>query len=248
MLSYPPRSAAPGARSDAREGAGGGPRLAEHFSRCFVFAMQLREAPFLGDPDELRRRAVDLIDRCARAARRAGAVLEDVRDVEFAIVALIDEAVLSSKWEGKERWAAAPLQLERYERFDAGEVFFDRLEELRRRRDASEVVEVYYLCLALGFRGRYQFVPQEELRKLIEDVQSELLGHRNRDGVPLSPRGRPRAFAQGSAVRARSTWPLALGAVLLAIALYAFARFSVGSAASDAATRIEQVAPAGAGL
>ena len=249
MLSYPPRSAAPGARPDDRAPrAGAGPRLAEHFSRCLVFAMQLREAPFLGDPDELRRRAVDLIERSARAARRDGAVLEDVRDAEFAIVALIDEAVLSSNWEGKERWAAAPLQLERYERFDAGEVFFDKLETLRRRSDAAQVVEVYYLCLALGFRGRYQFLPQEELRSLIEDVQAELLGRRERDGVPLSPHGRPRAFAQASGIRARSAWPIILGALLLAVLLYAWARLALGGAAGDAAAQVERAAPAAAAV
>jgi type VI secretion system protein ImpK len=207
--------------------------------------MQLREAPFLGDPDELRRRAVDIIEKAGRAARRTGATLEDVRDAEFAIVALVDEAVLSSKWEGKERWAAAPLQLERYERFDAGEVFFDKLEELRRRHDAVEVLEVYYLCLAIGFRGRYQFLPQDELRVLIEDVQRELLGGREREGVPLSPNGRPRTFARDSGTRARTAWPVILGAVVLALLLFGWARFSLGSAAGDANTAIEREAPSG---
>jgi type VI secretion system protein ImpK len=210
--------------------------------------MQLREAPFLGDPDELRRRAVDLIDRAARSARREGAILEDVRDAEFAIVALIDEAVLSSSWEGKERWAAAPLQLERYERFDAGEVFFDKLEELRRRPDGKEVLEVYYLCLAIGFRGRYQFVPQEELRNLMEDVQAELLGHRQREDVPLSPRGRPKAFAQGAAVRARASWPMIVGAVALAVLLFIGARFALGGAAGDAAQVVERQSTTTAGF
>jgi type VI secretion system protein ImpK len=220
--------------------------LAEHFSRCFVFAMQLREAPFLGDPDELRRRALDVIERASRAARRDGATLEDVRDAEFAVVALIDEAVLSSKWEGKERWAAAPLQLERYERFDAGEVFFDKLEELRRRVESRGVLEVFYLCLATGFRGKYQFLPQDELRTLIEDVQAELLGHRDREGVPLSPNGRPRTFARPTGARSRGAWPIIVGAVVLAAILYAWARFSLGGAAADAAQAAERDTPVAA--
>jgi type VI secretion system protein ImpK len=207
--------------------------------------MQLREAPFLGDPDELRRRALDVIERAARSARRAGATLEDVRDAEFALVALIDEAVLSSKWEGKERWAAAPLQLERYERFDAGEVFFDKLDQLRRRPEAVGVLEVYYLCLAVGFRGKYQFLPQDELRTLIEDVQYELLGSRDRDGVPLSPNGRPKTFARAGGARERSAWPFILGAVLLSLILYGWARVSLGGSAGRVATTIEREAPAG---
>ncbi|HLA63191.1 MAG TPA: DotU family type IV/VI secretion system protein, partial [Rhodothermales bacterium] len=196
-------------------------------------------ADHLGNPDELRRRAVEQIEAGSRAARRNGGVLEDVRDAEFALVALIDEAVMSSQWEGREQWAARPLQLERYERFDAGEVFFERLDALRGRPDGAEVLEVYFLCLTLGFKGRYQFASPEELRRLIEEVQSELLGRRD-ELPPLAPHGLPRSTAEAEGFSERKSWPLVVGALVLVLLLYVGARLFVGAAASDARATVAQ--------
>ncbi len=243
MLSYPPRPAPSGGGRPPglarRDGRGSRPRLADDFARCFVFAMQLRDATHFGNPDELRRRAVDLIDASARTARRSGAVLEDVRDAEFAVVALIDEAVLSSQWDGRDRWAAQPLQLERYERFDAGEVFFEKLDAIRGRSDGAEVLEVFFLCLSLGFKGRYQFAAPDELRRLIEDVQAELLGRRE-ELPPLSPHGLPRSTAQAEGFAERKTWPFVVGAAVLLVLLFVGARLWVGAAAEDARATVAQ--------
>lgn len=78
---------------------------------------------------------------------------EDYDQARFAICAWIDEAILSSNWQGKGRWQADPLQRVYYQTADAGEEFYQRLNKLGLQQ--GDVREVYYLCLAIGFRGRY---------------------------------------------------------------------------------------------
>ncbi len=78
---------------------------------------------------------------------------EDYDQARFAICAWVDEAFLSSSWNQKNQWQREQLQRLYYQTTDAGEEFFERLNTLGLHQ--RDVREVYYLCLALGFMGRY---------------------------------------------------------------------------------------------
>ncbi len=78
---------------------------------------------------------------------------EDYDMARFAIFAWIDEAILSSAWNEKHRWQSEQLQRFYYQTTDAGEIFFDRLNTIGPHQ--RDVREVYYLCLAMGFSGRF---------------------------------------------------------------------------------------------
>ena len=130
-------------------------RLADVYAPCFSLALQLRATNEYGDAEVLRRRIKHLLETTRHEAKRTGLAPEDVREAEFALVAFLDETLLSSEWSQKDRWLARPLQLELYDRYDAGEAFFDRLDGLRANPGLhAEVLEVYYLCMALGFKGK----------------------------------------------------------------------------------------------
>jgi type VI secretion system protein ImpK len=76
----------------------------------------------------------------------------------FAIVAFLDESVLKAQNPGFADWAQRPLQEEMFGHNRAGEVFFDHLQSLLIRQDSPETadcLEVYCLCMLLGFKGRY---------------------------------------------------------------------------------------------
>ena len=60
-----------------------------------------------------------------------------------------------------------PLQQQRYGHDIAGEVFFQNLQKILTRSETYELadlLEVYYLCLLLGFAGRYSIGGRGELR------------------------------------------------------------------------------------
>lgn len=78
---------------------------------------------------------------------------DDYDSGRFAVCAWVDEAILGSQWTYKNQWQAEQLQRIYYQTTDAGEIFFDRLNELGPHQ--RDVREVYYLCLAMGLSGRY---------------------------------------------------------------------------------------------
>ena len=65
-----------------------------------------------------------MIDRFERQARSAGIDNEKITKAKFAIVAFLDETIISSSWNQKEAWLSDPLQIKLFDTFNAGEEFF----------------------------------------------------------------------------------------------------------------------------
>ncbi len=76
----------------------------------------------------------------------------------FAMVSFLDESVLKMQNPAFSDWARRPLQEEMFGHNRAGEIFFDHLHTVLVRQDSPETadcLEVYCLCMLLGFRGKY---------------------------------------------------------------------------------------------
>src|SRR5512133_2449638 len=131
--------------------------LAELSSECLMLIQQLRLAKNVEDPGRLRAKTMDVLARFEREAKDSGFDAETTRNAEFALAAFLDEAVTALPFAEKDIWIANPIQSEMFGLNYAGEEIFRRLEELRRRpNEHLQVLEVYYLCLVLGFKGKYQ--------------------------------------------------------------------------------------------
>ena len=90
----------------------------------------------------------------SEACFKQGRFSQDDYDLaRFAVCAWVDEAMLNSGWHEKDQWQREQLQRIYYHIANAGEAFFSRLNALGPHQ--RDVREVYYLCLALGFMGRY---------------------------------------------------------------------------------------------
>lgn len=74
-------------------------------------------------------------------------------DARFALCSWIDETVMNSPWQHRAAWQRTLLQSEYYNTVNAGAEFYDRLNQLH--PEQNDVREIYYLCLGLGFTGRY---------------------------------------------------------------------------------------------
>jgi len=217
-------------------------RLAEIYAPCFTLILQLRATNEFGDPEVLRRRIKDLLDRSEREAMRGGVPSGDLRTAKFALVAFLDETILLSDWNKKEYWAAKPLQLEFYDRYDAGEEFFVKLDDLLAQPAAHpEVLEVYYLCMTLGFKGRYQLHDQERLRILIEDAFAALRQVPGMDMGTLSPHGKPRDQVAAEVRSKVPAWVIAAFALGLALLVYIGMTLYMNSTAGSTADTINEV-------
>ncbi|GJM44549.1 MAG: hypothetical protein DHS20C21_13910 [Gemmatimonadota bacterium] len=170
-------------------------------SSLFSLTLSLRASSGYGSEPELRAKIGEYLDRIDQQGQRVGIPREDLEAAKFPLVAFIDETILNSNWEGRELWRERPLQLDRYGETVAGERFFERLDKLRAQGSAkAELMEIYYLCLALGFEGKYKILGKDKLRALVEDVRRDLGYSRPLSGKePISPHGRRKETSRSSA-------------------------------------------------
>jgi type IV/VI secretion system ImpK/VasF family protein len=140
--------------------------LRELFSKVFAYVLLFGEANREGQPqrsyEEVRDDITGLLEQAKAASGRQKLSDRDYEDACFAVVAWVDETIVKSSWQHRNRWDASPLQLEYFQTRNAGESLFERLEKLGLER--KEVREVYYHCLGLGFSGQYFVGLEDELR------------------------------------------------------------------------------------
>jgi type VI secretion system protein ImpK len=106
------------------------------------------EQPIAQD-ERLRVRA--LIEQ---AEARVGAA-EEWRLAKYALVSWIDEMLVEAPWEGRDWWSNNVLEVELFSTRQCYDQFYVRAKEASTlpQRDA---LEVYYICVVLGFRGLYR--------------------------------------------------------------------------------------------
>ena len=128
---------------------------------------------------------------------------DDYDLARFAVVAWVDETLLSSPWQDKDRWQKESLQRLYYQTADAGEIFFDRLNSIGLHQ--RDVREVYYLCLAMGFKGRYIHEGDDYLLDQLKTSNLKLLTGTS-VGIPSLEKGNffPEAFPVESEASAPS--------------------------------------------
>jgi type VI secretion system protein ImpK len=138
-----------------------------------MFLVRNRAAP--GDADSFRTRVKEFLDDFERNAKRADVPTEDIFAAKYAFCAAMDEHILSSRLSIRDSWERQPLQLAFFGDQLAGERFFERLETLRAEgAPRLQSLEVYHLCLLLGFRGKYLLESPEKLGYLVGRLGDEI--------------------------------------------------------------------------
>lgn len=112
-----------------------------------------------GGAREILTQLKDLLNRqsleCQQQGGFSGTYYEDAK---FVMAALADEIFLKMDWDGRTFWEDNLLESQLFGTHDAGDLFFDRLDELLKTRDAlqRDTAQIYLMALGLGFEGRYK--------------------------------------------------------------------------------------------
>lgn len=164
--------------------------LALGFQEVFTAVVRLRyNRQAVSDAETFRAQMRQALRVAEQEARSRGCSAEDVKQVIFAVVAFLDESVLTSRNPVFVNWPRLPLQAELFGNQLGGEIFFQELQKTLNRSDSQEtadLLEVYYLCLLLGFKGRY--AAGGDLRSVMGATQEKIRRIRGSLGA-LSPRG-----------------------------------------------------------
>jgi len=90
-------------------------------------------------------------------AKNAGVAESNVLIARYMICAAMDEFVLDTPWGANSNWSQNSLLSTFHQDSAGGQKFFDIIDKLLREPDGQwELLELAYLCLALGFLGKYR--------------------------------------------------------------------------------------------
>lgn len=170
------------------------------------------------------RNFLDTFSTEARALRIAA---DDIEDAKYAFCAALDETILASSFPLRDSWERRPLQLLLFGDQLAGEHFFDKLEQLRLKgSERLQALQVFHMCLLLGFRGRYALDGADRLSYLAARLGDEI-AHLRGKGKGFAPRA---ARPDNVAHKLHSNTPYWIAAAvftLAAIVSFAAMRFAL---------------------
>jgi type VI secretion system protein ImpK len=167
----PGRAPLPGAVRDF-SAAGLNPLL-QAASPLLILMGRLRTSLSNADIAGLRRQALEQVREFEERARAGGVANETVLAARYALCAALDEAVLSTPWGGQSEWGGQTLLVTLHRETWGGEKFFDMLERISGDPARHiDLMELQYICLALGFAGKYAVADRGSAR--LADIQSDL--------------------------------------------------------------------------
>jgi len=229
---------APAARAtDARLGLN---PLVAAATPLLALMARLRDTPRGPDPAALRERAIEALGRFGVEARASGVAAELVRPAHYALCASLDDIVLATPWGQQGAWSTGSLVSTFHQEVQSGERFFDTLAKLRETPStALPALELMYLCLSLGFQGRYRLAPRgaSELDRLREDLYASIARQRPAAELELSPHWRGVAAPYRPARAAVPIWVLACAALAIVGGAYLLLAARVNPSGDDVLAR-----------
>ncbi|WP_295994311.1 DotU family type IV/VI secretion system protein [Rugamonas sp.] len=164
-----------GQRRAPQPGAGRTPSLIDLLHDGFFLLFLLKNGATPPTEDTLMDRVTVLLADFDGEARKLRLPGDDIAAAKYAYCAALDEIVLGSGLPMRDSWERRPLQLAMLGDQLAGENFFERLEELRSKGGARLLaLQVFHLCLLLGYRGRHAFDASEKLNYLSARLGDEI--------------------------------------------------------------------------
>ncbi|NVZ50494.1 DotU family type IV/VI secretion system protein [Pseudomonas sp. B6002] len=184
------------------------------------------------------------IARFETRAAHEGVESSQVKYARYVLCSVLDEAVVTTTWGNHSDWSKVSLLSRFHNETFGGEKFFQVLDRLS--RDPVKhlaMLELMYLCLALGFEGKYRVMTRgTEQLEAVRDALYRQIKHVR--GDPPLLRLPPSA---GKARRRR--WPLvsatgfAVLGVFMVLALYSVLTWVLGQQRADVLQRYQSSAP-----
>ncbi|MDY6943388.1 MAG: type IVB secretion system protein IcmH/DotU [Pseudomonadota bacterium] len=190
--------------------------------------IQLRDNAAVPDPMQLRGQLVDEIKQFETEARRSVDNPAVISAARYSLCSVIDEMVLKTSWGGSSAWSSQSLLSTFHNETWGGEKFFQILDRLLAEPERNtELLELMFLCLGLGFEGKYGIM--DNGRALLDDLEERVFRaiQRNRGDFEreLSPHWQGAKIATRTLGRSVPPWVVA--AVTSALLLVIFVTFAV---------------------
>lgn len=153
--------------------------------------VRLKHSPEGEDFQTLHARLTGAIKLFEHRALHDGCESSQVMAARYVLCTVLDEAVVTTPWGNESEWSQMSLLSNFHNETFGGEKFFQLLERLSRNPVKHlPMLELLYLCLSLGFEGKYRVLPRgmleleavrdslyRQIRQMRGDVPRELSPH-----------------------------------------------------------------------
>ena len=212
--------------------------LVEAANPILAAVPQIRHALRHPDPAGLRARLKEQVDGFERSAIAAGIPDDQMQAARFALCALLDDSAAATPW-GRE-WASLVAEIEGQD--DSGEQFFVRLDEmLAAPENSAELLEFFYVCLALGFEGKYRSGDRQGLVQTRTKVYEFIEQRQGKRSTELSARWRGAQIRAKRVPGALAIWGAASACALILAGLYFGYSVMLGSQSDPVARELARL-------
>ncbi len=208
-----------------------------------IFDLILRlKAGIVAPSNDLRPKIAAMLTDFEKRAERYRFSSKITQVSKFALASFVDETVLTNNFHLKEEWEKNPLQLEYFGESLAGNKFFEKLLAMIKQVDVTaDAVEIYYVCMLLGFKGRYGVYEKEKLLAIMQQTANALVKAGKIRPVELSPHWLANDQPKPPEKRGMPTWAKisALGGLGLAFIIYLVMFLAVSTFLRDAINKLQ---------
>ena len=202
---------------------------------------QLRMSMENPNPTALRDSLVKSVRTFEARARADGATTEKIVAARYALCTSIDEAAANTPWGASGAWSQHGLLALFHNETEGGEKFFQILARLAENPQANvDVLELMYVCLQLGFEGRYRVVEggQRQLDAVRQRLLSIIRQQRGEYERDLAGNWRGVSAAGQPRLGWLSIWVVVAVGALLLLGLYFGFKLSLSGASDTLASQI----------
>lgn len=211
-------------------GATGDNPLVACATDLLTVAGQLRGSAHHPDPEGLREQLIRQLREFEQCARAKGLTDPVVLPARYVLCALVDESVLDTPWGSQSVWAKRGLLISFHNEAWGGEKFYDALDRLMAYPSGNlHLLELMYLCLALGFEGRYRVREggRDQLERVREQIFQTIRTQRGEPERELSPHWRGMAPKRDPLIHQLPLWVFGGLAGLLLLGLFTAFTFAL---------------------
>ena len=199
------------------------------------------------DPAGLKNKIIKEIQQFQLNAQACEIDPETISSSRYVLCTVLDEAVLSTPWGNSSGWSQQSLLSLFHKEVSGGERFFDLLKSLAQNPTKNRnLLELMYLCLALGFEGRYRIIEngKDKLTSIREWLYRILQKERGIAETTLSPHWEGVTDRRNPLMRLIPLWVFgAIAASLLAIMFSVFL-FKLNNDSDPVFRQISSIKPA----
>lgn len=205
---------------------------------------KVRQSARHSDVRGLYRQLTQSIREFEVDVRDRGYPPEIVLAARYVLCSVLDEAVLNTPWGSDSPWAQRTLLSAFHNETSGGEKFFQILQRMNQAPSQNlDMLELMYLCLSLGFEGRYRLANRgrDALEQIKDELYRTIRRYRGEHERALSPRWQGLGRTASTLGESIPLWIWSAAVALLLVLIFSGFRYWLYTSSNPVVEQLDTV-------